>query len=425
METKASFIEERGQVPVKGRYDVIVAGGGVAGVSAALAARRMGKSVILIEKSLMLGGLATLGLINFFVPMCNGRGRQIIFGMAEELLRESIRYGYDTIPAEWAHGAPGEGAKTRYVTRYSANIFALVLMDMITQSGVTLLLDSVVSKPVMKGGHCEGLIVENKSGREFYAGGMVVDATGDADVLFRAGVPTVQGKNYFTYGAQAIDMDHIRKAAQTGRVCDAVFGVSGGNANLHGGNQLPGMKLFDGTTAQDVTEYVVLNQKILFEKLKAQPRFTRDIAVMPGMPQFRTTRHLAGDYALRGEDRYVHFADSISALNDFVYRDWLYELPLRCLVKTGFDNLITAGRSASAEGWAWDVVRVIPPAIVSGQAAGVACAQALDAGCAIFDTPIAPLQAQLAKDSVMIHFDDALVPADAEKADSGAEKEDI
>jgi len=66
----------------------------------------------------------------------------------------------------------------------------------------------------------------------------------------------------------------------------------------------------------------------------------------------------------------MHFGDSIAALNDFENTDWLYELPFRCLVKTGYDNLITAGRSASAEGWAWDVVRVIPPAIVRGQAAG-------------------------------------------------------
>lgn len=112
------------EIPLRGSYDVVVCGGGVAGVGAALSARRAGKRVLLLEKSLFLGGLATLGLINFFVPMCNGRGRQIVTGLAEELLRLSIRYGYDTLPAEWASGEPGPGAKTRYVTRFSANIFA-------------------------------------------------------------------------------------------------------------------------------------------------------------------------------------------------------------------------------------------------------------------------------------------------------------
>ena len=73
-------------VRVRGEYDVIVAGGGVAGVAAAVAAARLGKKVLLLEKSMKLGGLATLGLINYFVPMCNGRGKQIIFGMAQELV---------------------------------------------------------------------------------------------------------------------------------------------------------------------------------------------------------------------------------------------------------------------------------------------------------------------------------------------------
>jgi Na+-transporting methylmalonyl-CoA/oxaloacetate decarboxylase beta subunit len=68
-------------------YDIAVAGGGVAGVAAAVEAARSGKKVVLIEKATQLGGLATIGLINLFVPMCNGRGTQIIKGMAEEFLR--------------------------------------------------------------------------------------------------------------------------------------------------------------------------------------------------------------------------------------------------------------------------------------------------------------------------------------------------
>ena len=68
----------------KKKYDVIVCGGGVAGAAAAVSAAKRGVSVLLIEKSNMLGGLGTLGLINLFVPMCNGRGKQIIFGLAEK-----------------------------------------------------------------------------------------------------------------------------------------------------------------------------------------------------------------------------------------------------------------------------------------------------------------------------------------------------
>ena len=167
-------------VPLRGEYDVIVAGGGVAGIAAAVAAARAGKKVLLLEKAVSLGGLATIGLINLFVPMCNGRGVQIIKGMAEEFLRLSIKDGYDTIPDEWKNGEPGEGAKTRYLTKYSPSIFSLELTELLGKEGVDLLYDTVVSEPVMDGGHCRGLIVENKSGREYYEGKIIVDTTGDA-----------------------------------------------------------------------------------------------------------------------------------------------------------------------------------------------------------------------------------------------------
>ena len=85
-------------------------------------------------------------------------------------------------------------------------------------------------------------------------------------------------------------------------------------------------------------------------------------------------------------------------------------------MRRGFDNLITCGRSAAAKGWAWDVLRVIPPAVLTGQAAGVAAAQALDANVPIWDTPIAPLQKTLADTGVLIHFDDAWIPAHREDA---------
>lgn len=93
-----NHIEYTQSIPVAKEHDVAVAGGGLGGVAAALAARRAGKSVLLVEKSTILGGLATLGLINFFVPMCDGNGHAVIRGLCRELLELSIRYGYDTLP---------------------------------------------------------------------------------------------------------------------------------------------------------------------------------------------------------------------------------------------------------------------------------------------------------------------------------------
>ena len=75
--------------------------------------------------------------------------------------------------------------------------------------------------------------------------------------------------------------------------------------------------------------------------------------------------------------------------------------------------MITAGRSASAEGYGWDVIRVIPPAILTAQAAANAACLAIDSGCGVADVDICRLQKMLEEEDVMIHFPDEYVPADA------------
>lgn len=412
------------EATVAAEYDIIVAGGGVAGVAAAVSARRMGKRVLLIEKSLGLGGLATNGLVNMFVPMCNGRGVQIIKGMAEELLRLSVKYGYDTIPEAWQNGEPEGGEKSRYITKFSAPIFTLALTEFVNDEGVDLLFDTIITAPVMEGTVCKGLVVENKTGCEFYAAKMVIDTTGDADVLYRAGVPTIQGQNYHTYFPKCVTLESCRKAVEAEDMSKLYAGFfQGGRANLYGGNQPEGKPTRGGTTVRDVTEYVIENHIECLAGIKGSDRKKRTIVTLPGMPQFRTTRHIDGDYTLQNEDAYKHFEDSIAVICDFDRRDYLYEVPYRTLTKKGFPNLITAGRCAAASGYAWDVLRVIPPAILTGQAAGVACAMAMDDGVGLDAIDICRLQKTLGNQEVMIHFDDALVPTE-EQVDVNAGAED-
>ncbi len=400
-------IRESREIPVKGRYDIIVAGAGLAGIAAAVAARREGASVLLLEKSCELGGLATLGQINYYVPMCNGRGRRIVKGMVDEFIALSTKYGYDVTPEAWRDGEPAKPTTERYCVKYSACMFSLALNELLHDEHVEISFDTIASEPVMRDGHCEGLIVENKSGRQFYEAGVVVDTTGDADILYRAGVPTVQGINYFTYSAYTIDLEHCRKAAESGRIEQAIFSMAGGNANLFGNRHPEGMPFFHGTTGEDVNRYLIQSQLKLLDNLKNGDRRIRQVISLPGMCQFRTTRRIDGDYTLLQEDCYRHFADSITAVNDFEHRDFLWEVPYRTLVKTGFDNLITAGRTAAGTDYAWDVLRVIPPAIVTGQAAGLAAAQALSTGSAIYGIDVSKLQRKLESQNVLLHFDDA------------------
>ena len=400
------------RIMMKREYDVIVCGGGVAGVAAAVSAAGRGASVLLLEKSNMLGGLGTLGLINLFVPMCNGRGKQIIFGLCEKWVRMSAKYGYDTIPDEWKNGEPKEPTNVRYIQRYSPYIFALQLLEEVEESGADLLYDCIACDPVMEGNICKGVITESKSGTELYACKMLIDTTGDADVLRRGGIPIVEGSNFFTYAGRMLTLESCAKAVESGNIKDAFTSINGGRINLWGDNQPSDVPLWSGLTVDEVNDYLKVNQKLMLSKIKDMPRNSRDITMLPMMPQFRTTCHIKGDYSLKVGDAYKHFDDSVCAINDFEHRDHLWEVPLRTLTRRDYPNILTAGRSASGDGYAWDLLRVIPPAILTGQAAGEAACLAIRSGVGASGVDIRKLQNKLEKENVMIHFPDEYVPED-------------
>lgn len=400
------------KISMKKEYDVIVCGGGVAGVAAAVSAAKNGCSTLLLEKSNILGGLGTLGLINLFVPMCNGRGKQIIFGLAEKWLRMSAQLGFDTIPKEWKDGEPKEYTEIRYIQRYSPAIFAYQLTEEVVKSGVDLLFDCMACDPIMEENICRGVVTESKAGLEYYGCRMLIDTTGDCDVIRRGGVPFVSGSNYFTFVNKAITLDSCRKAVESENIHLAYTGIGGGGINLWGDGQPDDIPRWSGLSAEEVTDYIVRNHLLILEKLKKTERHTREIVTTPGMPQFRTTAHIKGDYSLKVEDVYKHFDDSICAINDFEHKDHLFEVPLRCLTRADHPNIITAGRCADGTGYGWDLIRVIPPAILTGQAAGEAAALALKTKADVARVDIKTLQQKLESENVMIHFPDSYVPED-------------
>ncbi|MBR3929372.1 MAG: FAD-dependent oxidoreductase [Clostridia bacterium] len=395
---------------MKYHYDVIVAGGGVAGCAAALSAVREGKSVLLIEKTLTFGGLGTIGLINFFVPMCNGRGKAITKGMCAEFVELSKKYGWAFTTEEWKNGEPKEQTNARYMVRYSPNMFALALSERLYKEGVTILLDSVVFAAECEGGKIQRVRVTNKTGDEWFSGRMFIDATGDADLCKFAGAPTVDGENYYTYIAFGATLESCKSAYEEKSIGKLYTNFNGGKSTLYGQFHPEGMKKFKGTTGEEVTEYILKNQMELIESLKNQPPDSRDIVTLPTMPQFRTTRHIEGMYTLKTDDAYKHFDDSVCLINDFDRRDYLYEVPLRCLIAENTKNLLAVGRAASAEGYAWDVLRVIPPAILTGQAAGVAACHAIEENADIQNVDIRRLQNSLSEKNVLIHMTKELLP---------------
>lgn len=406
-------------IPVAASCDVLIAGGGVAGVAAALSAARNGAKVILLEKQSWLGGLATTGLINFWVPLCNGRGRLIIKGMAKELFDLSLRYGMDTVPPDWKNGEPDKPTDQRCVSWFSSGIFALQLLKILRDTGVQVIYDCLVSAPVMDGTRCCGLIIDGKSGRQFFEAKTVIDATGDADILLRAGVPTIDGDDYYTYIAEGITLDGCRKAVAQNNIHLAYYRPHGGPSSLYGQGHPEGMPTFKGCSMELVNDYLQSNQLLLLEKEKDKPRGDRNIHMLPSMIQLRTSRRIDGAATLTLEDCYHHCDTSIGVICDFDNRDRLFEVPYGTLYHKDYGNLLTCGRSASASGWGWDVLRVIPPAILTGQAAGLAAALACRDNCAAKDVNLPELQEKLADTGVVIHFPEAWLPADT-SADSFA-----
>ena len=174
------------------QYDVAVCGGGFAGISAALAAVREGKSVVLFEKEYMLGGLGTAGLVTIYLPLCDGLGHQVSFGIAEELLKLSITYGAeDRYPENWLDNIGTRTEKDkRYEAQYNAQLFAILAEKLLIENNVDIMYGSYVVDVETENSKIKTLLIQNKSGKTAYSVRSVVDATGDCDIAEFTRTPT-------------------------------------------------------------------------------------------------------------------------------------------------------------------------------------------------------------------------------------------
>ena len=164
-----SIVERARHTEVLGEYDVLVAGGGIAGVAAALAAAREGARVLLVERECMVGGLATAGLIAVYLPLC--------FGISDELLRLSILHGADgDEPKAWLSGGNREEKRAkRYQVQFNPHFFALDMERQLLAEGVSILYDTLICGTAVAEDRITHVVVENKSGRAAYAVKSVVD----------------------------------------------------------------------------------------------------------------------------------------------------------------------------------------------------------------------------------------------------------
>lgn len=357
---------------IKDSYDVIVAGGGVAGVASALSAARCGAKVLLIEKQYMLGGLATAGLITIYLPICDGEGRQVSFSIAEELLSVSVKHGIeDRNPKPWLEGGTiEEKKKRRFEVQFNANVCAILYEQLLKENGVDILYGtSVCAAPVCRN-KIKAIVVENKSGRYAYACKSVVDCTGDADICALSGEDTELFK-------------------QGNVLASWYYSVNEGNFNLHqlGYADIPdkykthednrNLKRYGGLDAVEVSQMICdAHANVLKDYLMRYKECTKNpaLALIATVPQVRMTRRIKGLYELDDTEMHKEFSDSIGLISDWRKPGPVYEVPFSSLHGSKIKNLITAGRCISVTDAMWDISRVIPCCAVTGEAAGMAAA---------------------------------------------------
>lgn len=397
-------ISENIETKITKECDVLVAGGGIAGISAALAAARQGKKVILLEKEYILGGLGTAGLITIYLPLCDGMGHQVSFGIAEELLRLSISMGAEAFyPENWLDSddpANRTPKNKRFQVRYNPHLFAILAEQLLCKEGVKILYGSYAVAVSKNEDKIEHIIIENKSGRQAIAVKSVVDATGDCDIAHFANAPTDTFKQgnilagwYYSIDKNGYDLRALGFAdipddqkTETNKVETLVN------------------RRFTGLDGDEISEIVMLSHDATLKDIIKNRE--NDPSVLPTtittIPQLRMTRKIVGEYTLHDTEQHKYFEDSIGMVSDWRKAGPIYEVPFSTLYSSKIKNLICAGRCTSVTDSMWDIMRVIPCCAVTGEAAGTAAALSDD--FSILDIKL--LQSTLEGNGVVLHEKD-------------------
>ena len=390
--------EPEKQIPVMGEYDIAVCGGGVAGVAAALAAARHGAKVLLIEKQFALGGLATLGLVTIYLPVCDGMGRQVSFGIAEELLKVSIRHGWEEkYPAPWLEGGTTEEkAKRRYEVQYNASAAAILWEQLLLENGVEILYGTSVCAVQTENDKITALILENKSGRQAVKVTAAADCTGDADICVQCGVETALFEQKNVLAAWYYELKDRELKLQPLGYCDVPdkFKTPEKIAN-------DTRKRYQSIDGKEITGQVIDMHAWQLQNFleNGEVSMEHNLTSIGTIPLVRMTRRIVGEYTMDDTEMHKEFADSVGLFSDWRKAGPVYELPFSTLYNKKIKNLAAAGRCISNTDAMWDITRVIPVCAVSGQAVGTALAMTED----LTALDIHALQNALREDGVRLH----------------------
>lgn len=450
--TSKTVTEARREIKVIRETDVIVVGGGPGGIAAAVSAARGGADTILLERYGHLGGMSTGGLVNIIPNLGDIYGEQYIGGFCQEVIDRLAARGAACFPEKrfWGKSEPSvvekylkanmmhfyirKNKEGSYVVLYTAVIDPEVAKDemntMVAEAGAELLLHTWVTEPIMEGGTVKGVIVESKAGRQALLGKVVIDCTGDGDLLPKTGTETVDymipgsriAQFGFVYWICNVDLDkyddfmnsepekYKEVTQEITRLGGSPFFTRGLLDHQEGVvwvHRLIGslhqtdpeeMTYIDTTTRkQSVRNWELLR--------KYMPGFEKSF-IMLSAPQLGTSggRRIVGEYYLTGKDMDTDtpFEDTIAIFpdNDRGEKSLKYPrtyIPYRALVPKETEGLLVACRAFSADHDFSEFFNLIPHCMCFGQAAGAAAAIAVKDGVPVRNVNFAALRNELLK----------------------------
>jgi len=416
------FFEPGREISIINDAEIVVVGGGPAGVAAALAAARNGADTVLVERYGQLGGMATGGLVICIMPMSGGTKEQQIAGICQEIVDRLDALGAAVHPPKEDIGSNNidrvkywrqfpffvVDKRIRLSALVDPEILKCVMNDMIEEAGVKLLLHSWGCRAIVENNAVQGIIFESKSGRQAIKSKVVIDTTGDGDIFASAGAEfdgkadqnLRSSKLALVFQVGRIDIDKFSEyrsanPQEYSAKLQELVKLGGFTKPMRSAlddvmwfnNQLSGsaINVEDLTRVEVSARKRMLTTQDYFKKNMPgfENSFIMDTASQVGV---RGSRRLTGEYIITQDDIFkgTLFEDTIAVCPPFKYNvsseKPCMHVPYRSLVPRKVDNLLAAGRCLSSDLVANDLLAPIQFCIAMGQAAGTAAALSIKGG---------------------------------------------